>query len=248
MIEISRDDDGVLEVQMCRPEAKNALTLEMYDELTAAFMRAADDDDVRAVLVRGAEGDFTSGNDLRDFMEDPPTGQDSPVYRFLEVLVGFAKPVVAAVDGWAIGIGTTMLLHCDLVYVSERARFQMPFVNLALVPEAGSSHILPKMIGHQRAAELLLFSQKFDAARAAEFGFVNEIVPPDQLFERARERARAITKLPPEAVRLTKMLLRRESDLEEAMRQEGALFIERLRSPELAEAIQAFFEKRAPEF
>ena len=242
--------DGVMKIQISRPAAKNAITLEMYDAMSDALERASAQASVRVVLFHGDQGIFTSGNDLNDFVDKPPSGEDSPVYRFLQALVSFEKPLVGAVDGWAVGIGTTMLLHCDLVYASTRAKFKMPFVELALVPEAGSSLILPRMMGHQKAAELLFFSQVISASKAESLGFVNEVLEPEELMERARERALAHTKLAPEALRLTKQLLCRPDldTLKDTMRVEADLFIERLASPDLAEAIQAFFQKRPPNF
>ena len=240
----------VLEVTMNRPKAKNALTLEMYDALSAAFDRASEDSAIRALLIRGAGGAFTSGNDLNDFMENPPSDQDSPVFRFLLRLLTFEKPVIAAVEGHAVGIGTTMLFHCDMVYAATTSKFKLPFVNLALVPEAGSSLILERMVGHQRASELFLLGETFGADKGASIGFVNEVLEPEALYERAHEVAALVAKRPPESVRLTKQLLRgiEKDELEQVMRRESAFFIERLASPELSEAIAAFFEKREPVF
>ncbi len=240
----------VMEITIARPEAKNALTLEMYEALSAAFDVASGDRNVRALLVRGADGVFTAGNDLKDFMETPPTGEDSPVFQFLSRLLTFEKPLIAAVDGHAVGIGTTMLFHCDLVYSSDRAKFKLPFVNLALVPEAGSSLILERMVGHQLASELLLLGETFGPERAQRIGFVNEVLPGEDVYAHALSRARQVAKRPPEAVRLTKKLLKgiERDRLEEVMKAESAFFIERLASPELTEAVAAFFEKREPQF
>ena len=249
MIDVSVKD-RVLEICINRPDAKNALTLAMYDAMTAALEQAEGSDDVRAVLFRGTDGVFTAGNDLQDFVQDPPLGEDTPVFRFLEKLVSFEKPIVAAVDGWAVGIGTTMLFHCDLVYASERAKFKMPFVDLALVPEAGSSLILPKMVGHQKAAEIFFFSKKISAEEAATIGFVNEVLDKDDLLERARKHAQKLTEYAPRSLRLTKKLLQQaqREELADAMKAEGDLFKELLQSPEFAEAVSAFFEKRKPNF
>jgi enoyl-CoA hydratase/carnithine racemase len=249
MIEVTAED-RVLEICIERPEAKNALTLAMYDAMSDALEQAEQSDDIRVVLFRGSHGVFTSGNDLQDFIEDPPLGEDSPVFRFLQKIVSFPKPVVAAVDGWAVGIGTTMLFHCDLVYASKRARFKMPFVDLALVPEAGSSLILPRMLGHQKAAELLFFSKKISAEEGEKLGFINEVVDADDLLELARKRAKKLAELAPNSLRLTKRLLMdaHHYRLEDAMSAEGALFKELLQSPEFSEAVSAFFEKRKPDF
>jgi enoyl-CoA hydratase/carnithine racemase len=240
----------VMEITIARPAARNALTLEMYDAMSAAFDAASEDEGVRVLLVRGAEGVFTAGNDLKDFMVSPPSGEDSPVFGFLHRLLTFAKPLVAAVDGHAVGIGTTMLFHCDLVYCSDRAKFKLPFVNLALVPEAGSSLILERMVGHQLASELLLLGETFGPELARRVGFVNATLEGDAVYAHAMERAHELARRPPEAVRLTKQLLKgiERERLEEVMKAEAAFFVERLASPELAEAISAFFEKREPQF
>jgi enoyl-CoA hydratase/carnithine racemase len=242
--------DAVLTLTFSRATKKNALTLAMYDAMTAALVRARDDAKIRVVLVRGDGGVFTSGNDLSDFMRNPPGSADSPVGRFLEALVTFAKPLVAAVDGVAIGVGTTMLLHCDLVYATEDARLQLPFVPLGLGPEAGSSLLLPKLCGHQRAAELLLFGEPFDGKRAVDLGIVNRTVAAGELHDFARARAVALAQLPPASIRLTKRLLRAplRAELESAMTDESTAFFERLRSPEAMEAMSAFFAKRKPDF
>jgi enoyl-CoA hydratase/carnithine racemase len=242
--------DGALEITLDRPARKNALSLAMYEALTAALARASSDDGIRAVLITGGGGAFTSGNDLKDFMQNPPAGPDSPVLRFLEAISTFDKPIVAAVEGHAIGIGTTMLLHCDLVYAADTARFQLPFVNLALVPEAASSFLLPRLMGHARAAELLFFGEPFDAATAKELGIVNAVLPAAELLTEARKRVQLLVEKAPEALKQTKRLLRapRADETRKTMLAEGALFIERLASKEVAEAITAFFEKRKPNF
>ena len=247
------ETEGILEITIDRATKKNALTLAMYDALAAALARATADLAIRVVLVRGGVGEganFTSGNDLNDFMRAPPTGDESPVARFLEALRTFDKPLVAAVAGHAIGIGTTMLFHCDLVYAAEDARFQLPFVNLALVPEAASSFLLPRLVGHARAAELLFFGEPFDAKAAREFGIVNAVVPRDALLPEARKRAQLLATKPPVALRETKRLMKQPlaDETKARMRAEGAVFVQRLASPELAEAITAFFEKRPPKF
>jgi enoyl-CoA hydratase/carnithine racemase len=243
-------ESGVVEIVLSRPARKNALTLAMYDAMTAALADAKAGP-ATAVLLRGEGGVFTSGNDLQDFMQRPPTGEDSPVFRFLEALVAFDKPLVAAVSGPAIGVGTTMLMHCDLVYASETARFQLPFVNLGLVPEAGSSLLLPRLAGHVRAAELLFFGEPFGAAYAREIGLVNAVLPEAALLDHVRGRLAALSEKPPTALRETKRLLKGLGDpdaVRARMQAEAAVFLERLASPEVAEAISAFFEKRKPSF
>jgi len=248
-IEIQRNGP-VLELVMNRPQAKNALTLAMYETLVEGLVRAEADDTIRVVLIRGAGGNFTSGNDLKDFMKNPPSDETSPVFRFLLALLRAEKPVIAAVEGFAIGIGTTMLLHCDLVYAADTACLQLPFINLAVVPEAGSSLILPRMLGHQRAAELLLFGDRFDANTALNYGLVNAVFTPDTLETETRKRAQILASKPPAALRETKKLLKR-GEIEElavTMAAEAAIFTQCLASAEFSEAVSAFFEKRQPNF
>ncbi len=242
--------DAVLRVRLNRPEKKNALTVEMYAAMADALQSAADDPAVRAVLL-SAEGDaFTSGNDLADFLQRPPTDESSPVLRFLNALIGSPKPVVAAVQGLAVGVGTTLLLHCDLVYASRSARFHLPFVSLGLVPEAGSSLLLPQRVGQARAAELLLLGEPFDAEEGKAMGLVSAVYPDEELAARVEERVRRLAAQPPAAVRITRALMRRadRDALPEHMREESAQFLERLRSPEAREAMQAFMERRPPDF
>ncbi|MCR9161727.1 MAG: enoyl-CoA hydratase [Nannocystaceae bacterium] len=242
--------EGVLTVSFNRPDKKNALTLAMYDALLERLASADEDPSVRAIVVRGEGGSFTAGNDLSDFMKNPPASMDSPVGRVLGILPKLRTPLIAAVDGAAVGIGTTLLMHCDLVYCSDRSKFKMPFVPLGLCPEAGSSYLLPRMAGRVKATELLLLGKTFDGATALDIGLVNEVLPPDAVDARAAEVAREVAALPPASVRLTKALIGQASRdlLLEAMKREGDEFIGRLRSPEAAEAMQAFFQKRAPDF
>ena len=242
--------DGVQVVVFDRPDKKNALTLEMY-ATAAAALRAADEDlSVRVVVITGAGGIFTAGNDLGEFKESPPTSKDTPTFDFLGELVRARKPLIAAVPGAAVGIGTTLLLHCDLVYAAESATFRMPFVDLGLCPEGASSFLLPRIMGHARAAELLLLGKRFDAAEAHALGLVNAVVPDGELHDRASEAAHALARKPPGAVRSTKELLRRGSlaAVRRALEEEGDAFLERLQSPEAAEAFRAFFERRPPDF
>ncbi len=238
---------AALRVAMNRPEKKNALTLDMYDRLTAAIAQARDDDAVRVLILTGAPGVFTAGNDLGDFMKSPPTGPDSPVMRFLQAIIDFPKPLIAAVDGAAVGVGTTMLLHCDQVIATDRVRFHMPFTKLGLVPEAASSVLFPALVGHQRAASWLLFAQPFDAKEAHEAGLVNRVVAPAELDQVAEALAAEIASLPREAVRLTKRLLKQgmAAAVKEALSREGELFLARLGSPETMAALMSFMTKRA---
>ena len=242
--------DGVLTVSFNRPDKKNALTLAMYEALVEVLGRADEDATVRAIVLRGEGGTFTAGNDLGDFMKNPPDSMDTPVGHVLELLPRLRTPLVAAVDGAAVGIGTTLLMHCDLAYCSDRAKFKMPFVPLGLCPEAGSSYLLPRLAGRAKATELLLLGETFDAATALNIGLVNEVLGPDGVDARAQAVAGKIAKLPPASVRLTKALIGQahQDMLQAAMKREGDQFIARLRSPEAAEAMQAFFQKRPPDF
>ena len=242
--------DRILTIQMNRPDKKNALTLEMYTIMAGAMRAAEDDPNVRVILFTGTGGNFTSGNDLGDFMISPPVGADSPVWLFLSALFEAKKPLVCAVTGVAVGIGTTMLLHCDLAYAGESARFILPFINLGLVPEAGSSLLLPRFLGHVRAAELLMLGEAFDAAKAYELGFVNQVVADDAVEALARSKAADLAAKPPAALRLTKAMLKEghAAALTATVRKESARFIDRLNSPEAAEAFQSFMERRKPDF
>ena len=242
--------NGVLTLEIARPEKKNAITVDMYAALAAGLRAAAEDGAVRSVLITGQPGIFTSGNDLEDFMQRPRQGMDSPVFQFMQALVGCDKPVVAAVTGAAIGIGTTMLLHCDLVYVADDARLAMPFVSLGLVPEFASSLVVPRLMGRVRAAEKLLLGDPFTAEQAVEFGIANAVLPAGEVAAHARRVAERFNALPPAAVRESKKLLRRadEAEVMKAIAIEAEAFGERLRSPEAKEAFSAFFQKRRPDF
>jgi enoyl-CoA hydratase/carnithine racemase len=247
---VAETRDRVLRIEMARPEKKNALTGAMYGAMADALDAAARDADVRVVLIHGARDCFTAGNDLSDFLERPPHSEASPAFRFIRGIASFPKPLVAAVSGAAVGIGTTMLLHCELVYATPGTRFQLPFVPLALVPEAGSSFLLPFIAGYQRAAELLLLGQPFGVEKAFAAGVVTEVIPQDELFEYARDAALGVAALPPAAVQAAKALMKKRlaAFVAEAMDDEGAVFRERLASPEAKEAMTAFFEKRKPDF
>ena len=241
---------AVARIVLDRPEKKNALTVQMYAQLAEALARAEADPQVRAILLTGSGGCFTAGNDLADFLERPPSGAGSATWRFFEVLPELAKPVVAAVAGPAIGIGTTLLLHCDLVYAAATARFQLPFVPLGIVPEFGSTYLLPLLAGYQRAAELLLLGQPFDAEKARDVGLVSQVVSPENLPSAAEQAAARLAELPRESLRLTKRLMKsahREA-VRRAIDEEGRIFRERLGSPEAKEALRAFLEKRKPDF
>jgi enoyl-CoA hydratase/carnithine racemase len=242
--------ERILCITIERPEKMNALSPAMYDALAEAIAHAEGDPDIRVILLQGGGGCFTSGNDLNDFVDSPPAGEESPVFRFLRAISTAEKPIVAAVSGPAVGIGTTMLLHCDLVYAGEGARFELPFVNLELCPEAACSLLLPQLVGHQRAAELLLLGEPFGAERAREIGLVNVVFPDGELPQQALGLARKLAQRPPASVRLTKALLKKGSQraVAETMVEEGRHFLQRLSSPEAKEAFAAFFERRRPDF
>ena len=241
---------GVLAIGFDRPEKKNALTAAMYEAMTAALAEAHADENVRVVLFHGSDTAFTAGNDLEDFAERPPAGEDAPVFRFIMAAATARKPLVAAVNGPAVGLGTTLLLHCDLVYAGDNARFAMPFTQLGLVPEFGSSYLLPLVAGYQRAAELLLLGEPFDAQRALEAGFVTRVLPAAQTLDTAWAAAEKLARLPRRSVQLTRELLK-SAHQEATVRQlqaESGHFRALLREPAAREALQAFFQKRKPDF
>jgi enoyl-CoA hydratase/carnithine racemase len=248
--------NGVCTIEIARPEKKNALTVAMYQAMADAINGAREDAAVRAVLITGQPGIFTSGNDIEDFMARGTgnvAGSDameSPVFRFMRALLDCDKPIVAAVTGAAIGIGTTLLLQCDFVYVSDEARLAMPFVALGLVPEFASSLIVPQLMGHRRAAEKLLMGDPFTPEQAVDCGIANAVLPAGEVVNHARRVAERFNALPPGAVREAKRLMRapQREQLLATIRTEGEIFARRLRSPEAMEAFQAFFQKRKPDF
>ena len=246
----SETASGVARIRFDRLDKKNAITVQMYAQLGAALAAADADKRVRAVLLSGTAECFTAGNDVADFLKAPRDPASSPARALFDALPNMKKPVVAAVGGPAIGIGTTLLLHCDLVYAAPNARFQLPFVPLAIVPEFGSTFLLPRIAGYQRAAELLLLGQPFDANKAREVGIVTEVVAQERLLEHSLQVANTLATLPPESLRLTKRLLkaRYAEPLAAAIEEETRLFTERLSSPEAKEAMSAFLEKRKPDF
>ena len=246
-VKVERDGD-VLAITLARPERRNAITVAMYAALADAFEDAGEDPGVRLVTLRGEGQDFTAGNDLGDFMAElPRDGSDIPVWRLLRALAKNQVPIVAAVHGNAVGIGTTMLFHCDLVVAEEGTRFLMPFVDLGLVPEAASSLILPRLAGRRRAARYLLLGEPFGPEEALDFGLVSHIAPAGQLDATVGKIVAALRAKPAEALRLTQRLLRRgqTDELLERMELENGHFSERLTSEEVRDAISAFFASRA---
>jgi len=251
MSEIVTERSGsILSIQFNRPEKKNALTMSMYDTVAELLNAAAGDDGIRVVLLHGAGDSFSAGNDLGDFLKNPPKGYDSPQGRFIDALNNFDKPLIAAVHGAAIGSGTTMLTYCDFVYAGEHTTFQMPFVNLALVPELGTSYSLPAQIGYIAASELILLGLPFDARRAAELGVVTRVVPEPSLLGMAFETAQRLAQQPAGAVQASKRLMKRSSrdQTAAAAKIEIQEFVSRLQSADAKEALTAFFDKRKPDF
>lgn len=244
------DEGGVRTITFNRVERKNSITTAMYAQLADAFETAAQDAAVRVVVLQGDAAVFSAGNDIGDFLQQPPSTQDAPVFRFLRAIATFPKPVVAAVCGPAVGIGTTMLLHCDLVYAGDNAAFSMPFVNLGLCPEAASSLLVPQMMGYHRAAEALLLGEPFMAEAALEVGLVNRVVPPTECNAIAQAQARKLAAKPLSALIETKRLLKQgqTAAVLERMAEEGVSFGRMLREPAAREAFSAFMEKRHPDF
>ncbi len=250
LIRVEREA-GLLTLRLDRQDKKNALTRAMYSRMAEALLEAQADTAVRVVLITGGDACFTSGNDILDFLEQPPSLRDSPVGRFMSALLEFPKPVIAAVNGPAVGIGTTLLLHCDLVFVGRNARLKMPFVNLGLTPEFGSSLILPRMLGHARAAELLMLGQDFSGEQAAAWGLANAALEDGAtVLEHARDAARRFLHLAPSAVVESKRLMKAPfiEELRRVIAEEGDIFSTRLRSPEAIEALSAFMHRRQPDF
>lgn len=242
--------DRVLTLRLNRVDKKNALTQTMYTAMAEAINEAAASPEVRVLLFTGVLEAFCAGNDLQDFLKLPPSTSDSPVLRFMNALAVFPKPVVAAVTGPAVGVGVTLLLHCDLVYAGTNARLQMPFVNIGICPEYASSLLLPKIMGHARAAELTLLGEPFSAETAREYGLVNAVLPDAEVEPHALAKALKLASQPPNALRVTKMLLKRWDNKEvmEAIAYEATHFGPMLKQPEALEAMTAFMSKRKPDF
>ncbi len=243
--------DGILKIVLNRPEKKNAFTNAMYRELTQILSEGDQNPQVKVMLISGAGNAFSAGNDIADFMQSPITHEDAPPINLLKVLAGLSKPLIAAVDGVAVGIGATLLFHCDLVYAQKDARFIFPFVSLGLVPEGAVSLLLPRLVGHQRASEILLFGEPISAVDAQQMGFVNKVIAESSALPYAEQQAKKLTALSSGSVLRTKSLLK-GNDLKTAVLNqiylEGKLFIDRLHSAAAKEALTAFLEKRAPNF
>lgn len=242
-------NNRVFTIRMDRQEKKNALTRGMYLAMVEALDLADNDPGVRVIVISGTDDCFTAGNDLVDFANAQP-GESSPAILYLQTLAGAQKPVLAAVSGVAVGIGTTMLLHCDLVYAAASARFQLPFVNLGLCPEAASSLILPALMGQHHAAELLFLGDPFTAQTAKDLGIVNQVVEPGDLLSTVAARAQQLAEKPPASMRATKALLKQATaaGITDTMARETRQFAELLQGPEAKEAMAAFLQRRKPDF
>lgn len=243
-------DAGVMTITLNRLDRKNSITSVMYGAMADALEAANHDPAVRVVVIQGHESIFSAGNDIGDFLKNPPSTQDSPVFRFLRGISSFPKPIVAAVCGPAVGIGTTMLLHCDLVYAGDNAAFSLPFVNLGLCPEAASSFLVPQLMGYPRAAEALLLGEPFMAETALEIGLINRIVPPTEANALAQRQALKLAAKPFSSLLETKRLMKKGNAgiVAERMAEEGASFGRMLQEPAAREAFTAFMEKRRPDF
>ena len=243
-------DDGVFSLGFNRPEKKNALTQAMYADSARALRQAEQDPAVRVILLHGHPQVFTAGNDLEDFLREPPRDLNSPTFDFMRALVEGSKPVVAAVNGPAVGIGTTLLLHCDLVYLGDDARLRMPFTSLGLCAEFGSSLLVPRLAGHARAAAKLLLADPITPAEALEFGMATAVLPAAEVLAQAQAQCRRLANAPQQAVRETRRLMRKadQAAVLAAIEEEARVFMRLLGTPEAREAFTAFFEKRQPDF
>ena len=241
---------GVMTVTLNRLERKNSITSDMYGAMADAIEKARGDDSVRVVLLQGHETVFSAGNDINDFLHKPPAGAESPVFRFLHGIATFPKPLLAAVCGPAVGVGTTMLFHCDLVYAGDNAAFSMPFVNLGLCPEAASSLLVPQMLGYHRAAEALMLGEPFMAEAALEVGLVNRVLPPTEANNYANAQAKKLAAKPISSLVETKRLMKKglQAQVLQQMADEGESFRRMLVAPAAKEAFTAFMEKRKPDF
>lgn len=247
---VSTTVNGVARIEIARPEKKNAITAAMYQKMADAIAAAHDDSAVRSLLIHGHKDIFTAGNDLEDFMKNPPADMSAPVFQFMQALGYAEKPVIAAVNGAAVGIGTTMLMHCDLVYCADNSVFSMPFVSLGLCPEFASSLLVALNAGYHKAVEKLLLADPISAEEALDMKIVNRILAPDGVLDYAIKQAERFNKLPPASVRATKRLMRAawKASTEKVIADEANSFGAMLRSAEAKEAFTAFFERRAPDF
>ncbi|ARU03882.1 enoyl-CoA hydratase [Comamonas serinivorans] len=247
---LTHTEAGVLTLTINRPAKKNSLINPMYEAMIEALTSAATDTQVRVVLIQGHETAFTAGNDLGEFLHTPPVTADAPAFRFLRCIAGFPKPLIAAVAGPAVGVGTTLLLHCDLVFAGDNAVFSVPFVNLGLCPEAAVSYLLPRLFGHQRASEALLTGEAFYAEAAQEAGLVCRIVPPTELNAYAQAQARKMAAKPLASLIETKRLLKLgvQPHINARIEEEREVFQRMLVEPAAKEAFSAFLDKRKPDF
>jgi enoyl-CoA hydratase/carnithine racemase len=247
---LTKLQNGVLHIILNRPKKKNALKRSMYAGMADALEKGEKNPAVRVFLIYGQGDSFCAGNDLKDFQNPLPAGQRNSSGDFVKNILNAKKPIIAAVHGYAIGIGVTMLFHCDIIYASENAKLRLPFVNLGLTPELGSSYMLPRLAGHHRASEILFFSEFFTAKEANEIGLINKIFRDENLFQNATSLAEKLAKMPPASLRSTKALIKKQSGkpLADFMPEEGLEFARRLGSGEAQEAFKAFFEKRKPDF
>jgi enoyl-CoA hydratase/carnithine racemase len=247
---LTHTEGGILTVTLNRPDRKNSITSAMYGAMADALEAAQSDPAVRVVVLQGHDAIFSAGNDIDEFLNKPPAGRDSPVFRFLRGIATFPKPLLAAVCGPAVGVGTTMLFHCDLVFAGDNAAFSMPFVNLGLCPEAASSLLVPQMLGYHRAAEALLLGEPFMAEAALEVGLVNRVVPPTECNAYAQAQARKLAAKPLSSLIETKRLMKggQQAKVLEVIAEEGVSFGRMLREPAAREAFSAFMEKRKPDF
>jgi enoyl-CoA hydratase/carnithine racemase len=243
-------EDGIMTLTFNRLARKNSITAAMYATLADALEQAQADERVRVVVIQGDESVFSAGNDLGDFLNQPPAGEDAPVFRFLHHIASFPKPLLAAVCGPAVGIGTTLLFHCDLVYAGDNAAFSMPFVNLGLCAEGASSLLAPQMFGYHRAAEALLLGEPFYAEAALEVGLVNKVLPPSEVHAYAAQVARKLAAKPLSSLVQTKRLMKQgqQAQVQRVILEEGAVFGRMLREPAAKEAFAAFLQKRQPDF
>lgn len=242
--------NGLLTITINRVERKNSFTNAMYTTLGDVFRDATHSSNVKVVLIKGHENCFSAGNDLGDFLNNPPTDLDAPVFRFLRMISVFPKPIVAQVQGLAIGIGTTMLLHCDLVYAASTAKFSVPFTKLGLCPEAASSLLIPMSAGYQKAAELLLLGDMFSALKAYDTGIVSDVLEPEKLEAHVQAQVKKLLDLPLPGLLTTKRLMKSASKaaVAEKMSEEGVLFMNMIPQAQAQEAFKAFSEKRTPDF